>query len=195
MTRLTVVRVLSNNKITSVPGGVLENSSALTYIYCKECFDCDCLSASTYQWITIIVKGLEEYEFTCRNGVALPNTVVNCSELDSAYTNIAGIISGMVASLTLITIFTALRRFSNTMSRINDSDMTDTEVNKTINDGIDFIPTIDGEMAKKYNNIPPNNHMILSSFSHIPSIPNIMDSERNSTTGKSDLCHEESSEL
>ncbi|CAG2233337.1 unnamed protein product [Mytilus edulis] len=73
--------------------------------------------------------------------------------------------------------------------------MTDTENNKTINDGIDFITTIDGEMATKYNNIPPQSHMILSSFSNTPSIPNIMVLERNSTSGKSDIFHVEASEL
>lgn len=56
--------------------------------------------------------------------------------------------------------------------------MTDTEINKTIDDGIDFIPTLYGEMAKKYNNIPPKSHMILCSFNNIPSMSNIIDLER-----------------
>ncbi|VDI58603.1 Hypothetical predicted protein [Mytilus galloprovincialis] len=42
---------------------------------------------------------------------------------------------------------------------IEKSDITDNEINKTINNGFDFIPTIYGEMAKKYNNIPPKSHM------------------------------------
>ncbi|XP_063448312.1 carboxypeptidase N subunit 2-like [Mytilus trossulus] len=72
--------VLSNNNITSVPDGVLENNRTLTNIYCKECFDCDCLYASTYQWITTIVKDLQAYELTCRNGEALPDTIVKCTD-------------------------------------------------------------------------------------------------------------------
>lgn len=44
-------------------------------------------------------------------------------ELDASYTYMAGIISGMVASLTLITTFTALRRIIHTMSRIKHVNM------------------------------------------------------------------------
>ncbi|CAG2255538.1 unnamed protein product [Mytilus edulis] len=193
---------LAYNNLAILPGDVFRNSVALEYVMCTTCLDCDCLSASTYQWIKHIVIDNNVYEFTCHNGVVLPNTVFNCSDdgsrlavtsiengsscnckdsitkqlssmdvtiettpaiestkLDSSYTYTAGIISGMVASLTLIITYTALKRIIHTMSRIKHSDITDNEINKTINDGFDFIPTVYGEMAKKYNNIPPKSHI------------------------------------
>ncbi|XP_071177299.1 uncharacterized protein [Mytilus edulis] len=80
---------------------------------------------------------------------------------DSSYTSIALIISGIAASFTLITAFIVLRKFKDTTSRIKHSDLTDTEHNSIINDGIDFIKTINynGQMDKKYYNIPPKSHM------------------------------------
>ncbi|CAG2257601.1 unnamed protein product [Mytilus edulis] len=83
------------------------------------------------------------------------------NELDSSYTHIAVIISGMAASITFIAAFIALRKFIDTWSRVKNSELTDNEQNNTINDVIDLIETPDGngQMDKKYNNVPPNSHM------------------------------------
>ncbi|CAC5359921.1 unnamed protein product [Mytilus coruscus] len=142
-------RELANNNLAILPSDVFRNSVALKYVTCTACLDCDCLSASTYQWITNIVIDKKGYEFTCRNGVVLPNTVVNCSDDGSrlAVTSIENDSSCNCKDSITIQLSSM------------DSDITDNEINKTINDGIDFIPTVHGEMAKKYNNIPPKSHM------------------------------------
>ncbi|CAG2215033.1 unnamed protein product [Mytilus edulis] len=79
----------------------------------------------------------------------------------SSYTYIGVIISGMAASVTLITSFTALRRFINTASTIRHSDLTEIEHNISSNDGIDVIRALNcnGHIDKEYNNIPPKSHM------------------------------------
>ncbi|CAG2242629.1 unnamed protein product [Mytilus edulis] len=136
--------------------------------------------------LTVVVTDLGRYSFTCRNGVALPNTVVNCSDDGSrlAVTRIHNESScnckesiSMKSSPMDLTIETT-RAMESTIhttsgmesttettrameSNIDKSDMTDTEINKTIDDGIDFITTIDGETSKTYNNIPPESHIIL----------------------------------
>ncbi|CAC5400801.1 unnamed protein product [Mytilus coruscus] len=100
-------------------------------------------------------------DLTIETTRAMESTIEKVRQLDSSYTYTAGIISGMVASITLLTTFIALRRIINTMSRTKHSDITDTEISNTINDGVELIKTLnwDGQMDKKYNNIPPKSHM------------------------------------
>ncbi|CAG2209534.1 unnamed protein product [Mytilus edulis] len=151
---------LAQNMFTNVSDELFANNKQLRYVDCSNCFDCDCLSISTYKWITKRVTDLQRYNFTCRNGVTLPNTVVNCSG-DSSYTSTALVIGGMASSITLISAFMVLRKFIDTTSRIKQSRMTDTEHNNVISEGIDFIKTLDrnGQMGKKYYNIPPKCHI------------------------------------
>ncbi|VDH98481.1 Hypothetical predicted protein [Mytilus galloprovincialis] len=76
------LRLITGNPIDNVDTHLFDNHNDIgnLIVFCSKCFDCDCLSVSTYEWITKRVTDLLFYEFSCRNGVSLPNTVVNCSD-------------------------------------------------------------------------------------------------------------------
>ncbi|VDI44188.1 Hypothetical predicted protein [Mytilus galloprovincialis] len=192
-------RYITGNPIDIIEIHVFDNNNNIRdlQVFCKECFDCDCLSVTTFEWITKMAIESERYEFTCRNGATLPNTVVNCSDdglrlavsriqnesscncnepismkyssldlttetnpaMESTIDNVqhktktkALILSGIAASITLITAFIVLKKFIATTSRIKNSDLTDTEHNNTINDGYNFIKTIffDGQEIQQH---------------------------------------------
>ncbi|CAG2254838.1 unnamed protein product [Mytilus edulis] len=114
---------------------------------------------------------LGRYRFTCRNGVALPSTVVNCSDdgLHLAVKNTQNESScNCKESKTMKSFSTDFTtetmppmKSTNKNSQRKTTGLTETEHNNTINDGIDLIEILNwnGNMDKKYNNILPKSHM------------------------------------
>ncbi|CAG2249865.1 unnamed protein product [Mytilus edulis] len=172
---------LTNLYITGNPIDIIEihvfdnhNNIKDLFVDCSNCFDCDRLSISTCKWITKRVTDLRSYSFTCRNGVNLPNTVLNCSDDESslAVTRIQNETScncnesSSIKSSSLEITTDTHPAMESTIDKVQHTtktkaNLTDTEHNSTINDGIDVIKTINynGQMDKKYYNIPPKSHM------------------------------------